>query len=215
MNLPESPEGTGQVDADFGLRMALLEGHLKIARELVEAGQKDNALPHFGHPIRELYGDLRPVIEARGAEQFEGDLVRLESLAVLEGNTPAFRAAYDAALAKAASARATIPRALWTSDAYMLRLVSDIAGIAASEYHNALVAGRVDSLVEYHDTRGFMFYAADLLAAHDSTDPKIAQAARIVGEMKTFVEPLNPPNPPRATDAQFQAKADELRALLG
>ncbi|MEJ0060347.1 MAG: hypothetical protein WDM79_12570 [Terricaulis sp.] len=216
-NMDESPtasSGPGQVDADFGLRLGLLEGHMMVGRELIEAGQKENALPHFGHPIRELYGDLRPVIAERGAEQFEGDLVRAESLAALDGDTPEFRTAFDAAMAKVVAARATIPTETWNSDAYTLRLVSDLATTASQEYRNALVAGRIDSLVEYHDARGFMFYAAALLAAHQSSDPKLADAARIIGELKAMVEPLNPPNPPRATDAQFEAKAAELRALL-
>lgn len=211
---PESPDSTGQVDADFGLRLALLEGHMKVGSELLRAGQKDNALPHFGHPVRELYGDLRPVIAARGAAQFEGDLVRAESLAALNGDSAEFRAAYDSAMTKVAAARATIPAGVWNSDAYALHLAADIATTASQEYRNALVGGRIGSLVEYHDARGFMFYAADMLAAHHGTDRKLTPAARLVGELKAFVEPLNPPNPPRASDAQFEAKAGELRALL-
>lgn len=210
----ESPDSTGQVDADFGLRLALLEGHMMVGRELIEAGQTDNALPHFGHPVRELYGDLQPVIAARGGQQFNGELVRTESLAALNGNSAAFRQSFDAAMIKVAAARATIPPATWNSDAYALHLASDIATTASQEYRNALVGGRIGSLVEYHDARGFMFYAAAMLAAHHGSDPKLTDAARIAGELKAFVEPLNPPNPPRATDAQFEAKAAELRALL-
>ena len=211
----ESPESAGDENASFGLRLALLEGHLMIARELLDNGQQENSIPHFGHPVRELYGDIRPVIQARGGEQIEGDLIRAESLAVLNGESPEFAAAYDAALLKTRAARALIPADVWNNDEYQLRLVADIASIAAQEYRNALVGGRIDSLIEYHDTRGFMFYAADLLASRQSSDPRIAQAARIVGELKALVEPLNPPNPPRADDATFTAKVAELRALLG
>lgn len=204
-----------QEDADYGLRLALIEGHLQIGRALVEAGQKDNAIPHFGHPVREIYGDLRPVIEARGGEQFQGELVRLESLAVLNGASPEFGAAFDAAMAKVAAARALIPAERLNSDAYVLRLVSDITTTSAQEYRNALVGGRIDSLIEYHDARGFMFFANDVLAAHRGADPRLAQAAALVGEVKAFVEPLDPPNPPLATDAQFEQKAAALRTLTG
>lgn len=215
MTHDESPDAAGgSEDANFGLRLALLEGHLMVGRELLDAGQQENAIPHFGHPVRELYGDIRPVIEARGGEQLEGDLVRAESLAVLNGESPEFAAAYDAAMAKTIAARALIPSATWNSDEYGLRLAADIAGVAAQEYRNALVAGRIDSLIEYHDARGFMFYAAQMLAERQSADPRLADAIRIVGEMRTMVEPLNPPNPPRADDAQFAAKAAELRALI-
>ena len=211
----ESPETGGGEDADFGLRLALLQGHLQIGRELLDAGQQENAIPHFGHPVRELYGDIRPVIAARGGEQLEGDLVRTESLAVLNGESPDFAASFDASMAKVAAARALIPAATLNTDAYALRLAADIAGVAAQEYRNALVGGRIDSLIEYHDARGFIFYAADMLAERESSDPRMAEAARIVGELRSFVEPLNPPDPPRADDAQFAAKAAELRALVG
>ena len=186
-----------------------------VGRALIEAGQKDNAIPHFGHPVRELYGDLRPVIDARHGAQFQGELVALESLAVLKGASPEFDTAFAAAMAKVAAARALIPAERLNSDAYVLRLISDTATTASQEYRNALIAGRIGSLVEYHDARGFMFYASDVLAAHHGADPRLVQAAAIVGEIKAFVEPLDAPNPPRATDAQFEEKAAALRTLVG
>src|SRR6185295_5113178 len=136
--------------------------------------QTDNALPHFGHPVRELYGDLQPVIAARGGQQFNGELVRTESLAALNGNSAAFRQSFEAAMIKVAAARATIPPVTWNSDAYALHLASDIATTASQEYRNALIGGRIGSLVEYHDARGFMFYAVSMLAAHHGSDPKLA-----------------------------------------
>lgn len=214
---PEAPSVTAadaaKADADFGLRLALLEGHLMVGHELLLAGQTEHALPHFGHPVRELYGDMLPVIAARHGEQFDRDLVALEGLAA-QGNTPAFQPAYDAALTKVRAARALIPAETQNSDAYTLQLAADIATTASQEYRNAIVAGKIDSLVEYHDARGFIFYLSDLLAAHQGSDPRLAQVAALVAELKSYVEPLNPPDPIRATDAEFEAKATAIRALI-
>lgn len=201
-------------DADFAMRLVLIEGHLQVGRDLIEAGQTQNALPHFGHPVRELYSDMIPVIVHRHGQQFDRDLIALEGLAAREGNSPVFTAAFDAALAKVHAARDLVPQEKWTSDAFVLGLVADTANVAAQEYRNALVAGRLDSLVEYHDARGFIFRLSDILAAHQGADPRLAQAAALVAELRAFVEPLNPPNPPRATDAQFEEKAAALRALV-
>lgn len=206
---------TARQDADLGLRLGLIEGHLMVGRQLIEAGQTQKALPHFGHPVRELYSDMLPVIAQRGGQQFDRDLVALEGLAVSEGDSPTFFTAFDAALAKVRAARALIPAETWASDEYILGIAADTATTASSEYRNAIVAGRIDSLIEYHDARGFIFYLSDLLAAHQGTDPRLEQARALVAELHAFVEPLDPPNPPRATDAQFEEKAAALRALIG
>ena len=206
------PVDTARQDADFGVRLALLEGHLTVGRELLEAGQTENALPHFGHPVRELYSDMLPVIATRGGQQFDRDLVALEGLAT-QGRTPAFAPAYDAAMAKVRAARALIAADRLNSDAFTLQLIADVATAAAQEYRNAIVAGGVGSLVEYHDARGFVFYISDLLAAHRGDDARLMQVAALVAELKTYVEPLNPPDPIRATDAEFEAKAAAIRAV--
>jgi hypothetical protein len=212
---PGSASAADQENADFGLRLALLEGHLLVGRELIKAGQVDHALPHFGHPVRELYGDLRPVIDQRHGEQFQTDLVQLESLAASQPNSPQFTTAFDVALEKAHIARDTIPEAVRNSDAYVLHLMADIATTASQEYRNALVAGKIGSLVEYHDARGFMTYASQVIHEHGaSANPKIAEARTLVEGLRAMVAPLNPPDPPLGTDAQFEAKAGELRALI-
>ena len=209
------PAAAASEDADFAMRLALIEGHLMVGRELIEAGQTQNALPHFGHPVRELYSDMIPVIVHRGGEQFDRDLIALEGLAARENNSETFRTAFDAALAKVRAARALIAQEKWTDDAFTLALIADTAGVASQEYRNALVGGRIDSLIEYHDARGFIFYLSDMLANDQGADPRLAQARATIAELRAFVEPLNPPNPPRATDVQFEEKATALRTLAG
>lgn len=211
---PAASTDPAREDADFAMRLALIEGHLAVGRELIEAGRTQDALPHFGHPVRELYSDMLPVIARRGGQQFDRDLVGLEGLAASQGNSETFRTAFDAALAKVRAARALIAQEKWDSDAFTLGIVVDTAGVAAQEYRNALVAGRLDSLIEYHDTRGFIFYLSDLLASHHGSDPRLEQAATTIAELRTYVEPLTPPNPPRATDLQFEEKVAALRTLM-
>ena len=210
---PPSAADAARTDADFGLRLGLIEGHLMVGRELLAAGQTQNALPHFGHPVRELYSDMLPVIASRGGEQFDRDLIALEGLAA-QGNTPAFAAAFDAALAKVHAARALIPAETWSSDAYILGIAADTVSTASQEYRNAIVAGKIDSLVEYHDARGFLFYLSDLLANHHGSDPRLAQAAAITNELKGYLTPLTPPAALPVTDAEFEARAEALRQLV-
>lgn len=210
----ESPAASGQEDADFGLRLALLEGHLMVGRELIDARQTQNALPHFGHPVRELYGDMAPVIDARHGTQFRTELVVLETTAGLQPDSETFKTRFATAMTKVKEARALIPAEMLASDAYTLRLVSDIATVASQEYRNAIVAGKIGSLVEYHDARGFISYATLLLKDHAATtNPKLADAIATVEMLQTMVAPLDPPATPIATDADFEALATHLRDL--
>lgn len=212
---PAASTNAASEDADFAMRLVLIEGHLQVGRELMEGGQTQNALPHFGHPVRELYSDMIPVLVHRHGQQFDRDLIALEALAARENNSEMFRTAFDAALAKVHAARDLIPAEKWASDEFVLGLVADTANVASQEYRHALVGGRIDSLIEYHDARGFIFRLHDILADHQGADPRLSQAAALVAELRTFVEPLNPPNPPRASDTQFEEKVAALRALVG
>ena len=45
-------------DVDFLFRLGMLEGHLIVGHDLLQAGQPALAAPHFGHPVRELYDDI-------------------------------------------------------------------------------------------------------------------------------------------------------------
>lgn len=206
------PQAPIESDLPIGLRLALLEGHLKVGRALVDAGEPTQALPHFGHPVRELYGGLRPMIAARRGEQFQGALETLEGLAVLEPGSARFDAAFDVALRKVQEGNLLVSDEIRRSDAYTLGLLAGIATVAAQEYRAALVAGRVGSLVEYHDAHGFMLQAQAIIGQSTSSNPDIHTAAETVAHMQGMVSTLAPPVSP-AADTLFEAEAARLRAL--
>lgn len=55
--------GEAANDTDFLFRLGMLEGHLMVGHELLSADQTALALPHFGHPVRELYDDIGPYLD--------------------------------------------------------------------------------------------------------------------------------------------------------
>lgn len=212
---PAKPSTAGQEDADFGLRLALLEGHLIVGRELVDAGQPQNAGPHFGHPVRELYGDISPVIDARHGVQFRNELVVLEATVGVQPGSETFKTRFAKVMSEIHDARVLIPAPVLASDDYTLRLVADIAMTASQEYRNAIIAGKIGSLVEYHDARGFIFYATQLLKEREtSPNPKIRDAIATIARLRLIVSALNPPATPVASDAQFEAEAAHLREII-
>src|SRR5579885_738650 len=63
--------GSASDDVDFLFRLGMLEGHLLVGHELLKANQAALALPHFGHPVRELYDDIADYLAARKFPAFD------------------------------------------------------------------------------------------------------------------------------------------------
>ncbi len=61
----------------FFRNMGLVRGHLLVGDELVKQGRWDDALPHFHHPIEELYASIRPTLQGQGIHQFDAALKAL------------------------------------------------------------------------------------------------------------------------------------------
>jgi hypothetical protein len=198
---------------DFLFRMGMLEGHLMVGRELIAANQVKLALPHFGHPVRELYSDISPWLEAHKVASFEEPLVRLEAAAAAAPKAPATFALYDQVIATVHAARDTAPQALRDSVPEMIRICSDTVDAAAGEYGEALNRGKIDSLVEYHDSRGYLgFIAQEMdrvsrLAKPPAETGMVERFGAVLARARWIVEPLMPAEQPRATVTQYRAVA--------
>lgn len=210
---PQQQAASPQTDADLAFRLGLLSGHLRIGRELVAAGQTRDALPHFGHPVRELYGDLRPVLSDRNVPQFDRDLITLESIAAGQPRSSEFAAQFDRVQGEVAAARASIPAQTLRSEAFILSLAADLASAAGQEYRNAFIVGRIGSAVEYHDARGFIAYAVGSVRSQDaaSSTERTRGALQALTAIQARLAPLNPPNPALATPDEFDGLVRVLR----
>ena len=211
---PVAPARAAAPDpVDFLFRLGMLQGHLMIGRELLDAGQARLALPHFGHPARELYDDISDWLEANHVTAFDQNLVRLEAAVAAAPRAPATLALYDTVMEKLREARLTTPVALRDSIPDMIRICSDTIDAAAGEYSEAVAGGRIDSLVEYHDSRGFIGYVAgelDRLAKLAGGAAGPVQAMRtVLAKAQWIVEPLMPSPQPRGSVSAYRAIAAE------
>jgi hypothetical protein len=205
-------------DTDLLFRLGMMQGHLIIGRELLQAGQTELALPHFGHPVQELYGDIADALAAHQVPPFDAALVRLEAAVAQAPRataTAALQREVDAAIARA---RAATPAGLRDSIPAMISICSDVVDAAAGEYGEALNRGRIDSPVEYHDSRGYLTWAdqeSQALAAK-ATGAEAGLLARfraVLAKAQWIVAPLLPPEPPRATVTDYRSLAAEAVAL--
>ena len=202
--------------AELLFKLGLLQGHLMVGRELIEANQPRLALPHFGHPVRELYDDIAPELKRRGVTGFDGELIALEALAAGKPRDPATAAKLDGVLRIIAAVRATVPSGLLDNERFMLGVLGEVAAIASEDYSEAIEGGRIEKPVEYHDSRGYLSYAdVELRRLEGRPDlrgsPRLIAARARLEEMRAIVGSLIPPERPTRSVAAFKAIVSQLK----
>ena len=209
---------TGSIDVEDNLdlfeKLGLMEGHLMIGKALLEAKMQHDALPHFGHPVRELYDYLKPVFKARNHPEFERELIDLEARAKRAPNDPETTTVYNSVLAKVDGLRRTIPADLSGSARFMTRGIALMMEAAGGDLGESLEKGRITNTVEYHDAMGFARYADKVLAANATLLG--ANAGRIATEMKTTLAAfpsLAPPQRPTRSVSSLMAAADRVKDM--
>lgn len=162
----ESGEGGDATGLDprvkFFRDMSLIRGHLLVGDELVKAGLWEDALPHFHHPVEELYTSIGPRLQGQGLRQFDTTLKALAQTVQAKNRT-----AYDAALRVVVQRMADTDKGMRKfATPFLQSRVSTVLAVlrsATSEYAEAVEDGRITKPVEYQDSRGFVFYAERLL----------------------------------------------------
>lgn len=202
--------------AELLFKLGLLEGHLMVGRELIEANQPRLALPHFGHPVRELYDDIQGELKRRGVTGFDGELIALEALAAGKPRDPATTAKLEGVLRIIAAVRATVPSGLLDNERFMLGVLGEVATIAAEDYSESLEGGRIEKPVEYHDSRGYLSYADKEMRRMEARpdmrgSPRLAAARARLDEMRGIVGPLIPPDRPARSVAAFKGIVGQFK----
>lgn len=229
--LPGAPAGSASIvrvdaersasedDTDFLFRLGLMEGHLMIGHELLQAKRPEMALPHFGHPVRELYDDVSGYLTKHHFPAFDKQLARLEASAATAPTAADTEKRYQEMIVTLHKARGLAPAALRASVPEMIKLCADTIDAASGEFNEALEQGRIASTVEYHDSRGYLEYTSLQLkglkeTAKDSTSQGLlARFGDLLAKAEWIVEPLLPDPTPRASVEQFRAIAAQATEL--
>lgn len=202
-------------ELDLFEKLGLMEGHLMIGKALLDARMMADGLPHFGHPVSEIYDYLKPVFKERNYPEFEAELRDLEARARSAPDAAATAKAYDDVIAKIGGLRRTIPTSLGTSSAFVVQGIALMVQASADDLAESIEKGRIANSVEYHDGMGFARYAATVL---DANRAMLGGAAgKIGGELQLAASAfpsLKPPEgaPPR-TPADLTAAAGRVKEL--
>ncbi|HEY0204353.1 MAG TPA: hypothetical protein VGC15_09410 [Acetobacteraceae bacterium] len=202
--------------AELLFKIGLLEGHLMVGRELIEANQPRLALPHFGHPVRELYDDIQGELRRRGITAFDGELIALEAMVAGKPRDPATMAKYDGVIRILAAVRSTVPSNLLDNERFMLGVLGEVATIASEDYSESIESGRIEKPVEYHDSRGYLLYASQEMKRLEGRpdlrgSPRLAAARARLTDMQAIVGPLIPPERPIKSVSAYKAIVGQFK----
>ena len=215
--ISELREFTEDRDADFLEKLGLLEGHLLVGRRLLEAGESRLAVPHFGHPIRELYTYVEARLNERGLAGFEAELSAMENFAERGGRgTAGIAAQWDSLMPKLRTAQNAVPAARRANPRFMLDHVGLMTFNVASDYAESIERGRIVNVVEYHDSMGFLMYAMQTASveATRAPAPQWAEVNTLLTAIRDQVYPqlLPSPRPPMSVRA-LRGQSDAIRAI--
>ncbi len=209
-----------QLGADVALqgRLLLVRGHVRVGRELVALGKYDDAMPHFHHPIEEIYTKIQAPLTLRGVTGFKASL-DAASKAVMDKAPKAQAEAAIARVDKAvAAASAKIPPKTANQPSFVFAVVAGLLQSAAGEYAEAVKDGKFAAVVEYQDGRGFLMEARDYFKAHQAIlKKKDAEGSQRLAELLTQMAPIwpevMPPAAPVMGPGEVQALASRAELL--
>lgn len=149
-------------DNDYMTTLGLMKGHLMVGQELLEQKLADQAEPHMGHPIEELYGDIEAELPERGVEDFKPDLNQLHDIVATAPEAPEIPEQYATVIQKIDQAIAILPETKSQSPKFVLDSINGILATADEEYAAGILDGKIVEIIEYQDSRGFVNYVENL-----------------------------------------------------
>jgi hypothetical protein len=192
----------------------LMRGHLRVGKELIDAGLWDEALPHFLHPTEELYGAMERYIKLHKVTPFDKQLKALAQ-AVKAKNKAAYEPAAKLVEQRLAAALIVFKRFMGGKPmtSFTMQTIVETLKVSHSEYESAFENGKLAKPVEYQDSRGFTMVSAELLDAQAPELKKIdaaqfAELQRMLAELRLAWPTPVPPDVPVAGADKIGAQVD-------
>ena len=208
---------TGEAkDVDYMVKLGLMKGHMYVAKELLDLGKPDQAEPHIGHPVEEIYVDLEEQLKERGVKEFKKTLTNLQQLVKAGAKDKAkVEAEFSASMKSIDDAIAMLPDTQRKSPKFVTQIINGLLDTANSEYGAAVADGKIKEAIEYQDSRGFVQYSNELYKSisgqvtvkSPETNTKIATALK---ELTLNWPTPVPPAAPVKTNAEVSKLIKEI-----
>lgn len=210
----EEIELTGEAkDVDYLTKLALMQGHMLVAGELLQQNLPAKADPHLGHPVEEIYVDIADQLPERNVAAFSDVLTRVQDLVKNNPTSPNVQPEYQKAVAAVDQAIAALPEAQRQSPEFVLKVINEMLDTAAAEYTAALSGEKITAEIEYQDSRGFVMYAKNTLLP--KIEGQLTQTnSTAAQDLKTKMESLAKAWPAAVPPATAVVSADELSTQI-
>lgn len=155
---------TGEAkDVDYMTKLGLMKGHLLVAKELLDLQKPEQAEPHIGHPVEEIYVDVEDQLKERNVKEFKTTLIAFQDL-VKSNSKDANKvgANFKESMQAVDAAIQGLPETQRQSPKFVLQVINGLLDAANAEYGAAIANGKVAAAIEYQDSRGFINYADSL-----------------------------------------------------
>ncbi|KAM3091492.1 helix-hairpin-helix domain-containing protein [Phormidesmis sp. 146-12] len=199
---------TGEAkDVDYMIKLGLMKGHLMVAKELLDLQKPDQAEPHIGHPVEEIYADVEDQLNERNIKEFKTTLIALQDY-VKAGAKDANKVSseFKTSMQSVEGAIAALPDTQRNSPNFVLQVITGLLDAANSEYGAAIADGKITQEIEYQDSRGFVVYANELhkgIASQmtkDNPEAEKAIATTMTELSQAWPAPLPPAAPVKSPD---------------
>lgn len=212
-------EGTSAESIQFGNSLGQIRGHHLIALELYEAGDKQGALTHAGHPIHELLESVSSELEEHDGPVDELSSGLDEVLAAIEDDAPAESVgeAIENVRGITFDAAESVDGEATTSSAYIGSVIASLTSTAADEYGEAVAGGGgIRLLEEYQDGYAFVAEARSMYEdiIEDVESASTEEAEEIEEAFEVLETAFPAPQPPKElSDAEDVEAAASLIGL--
>lgn len=209
----EKIELTGEAkDVDYMTKLGLMKGHLLVAKELLDLKKIDQAEPHIGHPVEEIYADVEEQLNERKVPEFKTPLIALHDLVKAGGKDSAkITTEFAASVKSVDNAIAILPATQKSSSTFILQIINGLLDTANSEYGAAIANGKITQAVEYQDSRGFVVYANEL---YRTIEPQLKKdhpaAATMIGKSLVDLAKVWPAAIPPATPVKTPEEVTKM-----
>lgn len=204
---------TGEAkDVDYMTKLGLMKGHLLAAKELLDQQKPDQAEPHIGHPVEEIYVDVEDQLNERNVKEFKTSLLSLQDLVKSKPQDAKVGTNFEASMHSVEQAITALPAAERNSPEFALQVINGLLDAANSEYGAAIANGKIAAAIEYQDSRGFVSYADSLYEGISASMAKENPEARQA--IETSMNELTKAWPSASPPAQPIKTADQVTALI-
>lgn len=197
-------------DVDYMVKLGLMKGHMLVAKELLDLKKPDQAEPHIGHPVEEIYADVEDQLKERKVPEFKKQLISLQDLIKSKPNDPQLGTQFEASVKAVDQAIAALPETQRQSPQFALQVINGLLDTANSEYGAAIANGKISAAIEYQDSRGFVIYAETLKnAISEQLTKQNSEAQKAIADNMTQLKtawpsPIPPATPVLPTDKVTQ-----------